>query len=255
MSKPRLSKYARQIAPDLERCGYGFARQTGGHFIFTREGFPVFVVPSTPSDPRAYANDMARLKGLHPEMFERRKSENRPSKDARRARSQRREARRPVALTLVAPDRNGDAVATAEPEIPNPGTPEAKALGCFCPAYEVSRHYDLGEGQHVYVKGCPVHVAEWAEEPQPEPVREPTGFDKYERRGRGRPPGSGRSPGCAQCGDPSAGRVTLLLERHPKHSRVASHALTFCEPCAVDVFDAVLAAFGETCKSSKERAA
>ncbi len=168
MSKPRMTKYVRELEPELTRCGYELVRSQGGHFIFERSDGVVITVPGTPSDVRAFDNDVARLKRLHPELFVRRKSENRPTKRQRQERAERREARRSVAMPLNGRSsavQNGNAEDGAE-TVPNPGSSEALAQGCTCPRYENNHGVGVdpdAPGTFIYVKGCPLHVAEWSE--------------------------------------------------------------------------------------------
>lgn len=154
-ARPRLSKYGREIAPIAERCGYRFDRQAGGHYVFIQAGFPNFVVPSTPSDIRAFANDIARLKRLHPDQFERAKSANRPTKGQRRSRAKSRLSRTPIAL-LQQPASTAAAEAPIVVAYP-PGSAEAIAAGCICPPYENNHGVGIDgqPGVFVYVLGCP----------------------------------------------------------------------------------------------------
>lgn len=174
----RLSRYAREIAPELKRCGYRVERTGGGHVVFVRDGFENFVVPSSPSDHRAFANDMARLRSRHPELFERRKSENRPSKRQRQERAARRASR-----SSLMPDTASPVVeleADEDEMVPHPGSVEARAAGCLCPMDQAYYGANPDDGEFAQVKFCPLHG--WDDE-QPEPVPDVR-------------------PRCVRCGDP-----------------------------------------------------
>lgn len=91
---PRLpGKYARDFDKLLRSLGYELLRSEGGHLVYGHEDFDKpFVLPSTPSDVRAFANDLARLKRRHPEFFRVTKA---PA-SARRRRKSRNRARQPT---------------------------------------------------------------------------------------------------------------------------------------------------------------
>lgn len=248
----------------MRRClrDLGYTSRRGKHEVWSKDGQANFTLPLTPSDYRSFANDLARLRRRHPEVFDAASPAPRervrlvpapalPSDVAAQVRERRREARQ-IRRSLRAAEQS------ANGQVPNPGSPEAVTAGCVCPAYE--NHHGEGidrDGEtFAYVKGCPVHVAEWAEEGPPleAVLPQPVGFGKYERRGRGRPAGTGRSPGCARCGHETDGRVALHLER-TGGSRVAGRSVAFCEPCAVGVFDRLLAAFSKSYEPPVEEAA
>lgn len=182
--KPRFTKYARQLAPYAEMCGYEFARVgSNGHFVFERPGFPLYVLPSTPSDHRSFANDLARLKRRHPEMFVMR--EDAP-------------VRVRTALLDVEFVPRGDITSPwyrhldpepeqAEPVYPLPGSPEAVELGCICGAERNNHGRGISDshGMFEYVIGCPVEhdpPVKWSE---PEPRCECG--NKLPPRSKGRP--------------------------------------------------------------------
>lgn len=95
----------------LRRLGYWLARQDGSHLVYMHRSQAPFTLPSTPSDHRAYRNDLARLRRRHPdaEPLKRRKS----SRPRRRRRAT--GARGPLSLLMVPatvpegpPERDGD---------------------------------------------------------------------------------------------------------------------------------------------------
>jgi predicted RNA binding protein YcfA (HicA-like mRNA interferase family) len=51
---------------ETEEFGYWLARQNGDHYVYKHARQPNFVVPSSPSDIRSFANSVAELKRRHP---------------------------------------------------------------------------------------------------------------------------------------------------------------------------------------------
>lgn len=168
MGTPRFTKYARQLLPYVEMCGYEFVRVgSNGHFVFERPGFPLYILPSTPSDHHALANDLARLKRRHPEMFVARN-------DA------------PERVRTALPDvefvprgeitspwyRHLDSsLEPAEQVYPLPGSPEAVEQGCICGVFRNNHGRGITDspGTYAYAAGCPVEhdpPVKWTE---PEP--------------------------------------------------------------------------------------
>lgn len=95
----------RDLHAVLAGLGYWLDRQTGGHYVYKHRHQSNFILPLSPSDHRAFANDLAALRRRHPNA-EVLKPQQRSARSGRR---RRRRAQRPVRTFRLA------AVATPKP--------------------------------------------------------------------------------------------------------------------------------------------
>jgi predicted RNA binding protein YcfA (HicA-like mRNA interferase family) len=172
------NKEAREMHELVTGLGYRLVR-AGDHLIYEHDEQDKLTLPSTPSDWRALANGLARIKRRHPEAFERKRSERRTTKKQRSDRAARRSQRAPLRIAEVPDERPAEHAES----LPYPGTADAKARGCLCPRYVNGRGETNGhDGEYHIVVGCPLH---WVE-PKTQPVK---------------PPSSPLAPKC-ECGNP-----------------------------------------------------
>lgn len=76
----------RDLHAVLPTLGYWLARQTGGHYVYKHRHQSNFTLPMSPSDHRAFANDLALLRRRHPNA-EVLKPQQRSTRGGRRRRS------------------------------------------------------------------------------------------------------------------------------------------------------------------------
>lgn len=144
------SKEARWADEQLRALGYTLARTSSGHLVYEHDEQDVMSIAATPSDYRWRENFMGELRRRHPDELARRKA----TPDVRAARRAYRKSRN--THSVVRPLRAAESDPAVITSVPSPGSRDAKAQGCLCPA-EQSRYGGAGNGLFAVVKGCPLH--------------------------------------------------------------------------------------------------